>query len=43
MINEKERDGFSLAGYQPLAPKLQDQAFVIDQVEQNERDKQEIK
>ncbi|XP_059873710.1 coiled-coil domain-containing protein 15 isoform X1 [Delphinus delphis] len=31
MTNEKGREDFSLAGYQYLPPKLQDQAFIRDQ------------
>ncbi|KAK2492421.1 hypothetical protein MC885_002570, partial [Smutsia gigantea] len=31
MTNEKEREDFSLAGYQYPPPKLQDQAFIRDQ------------
>lgn len=38
MTNEKGREDFSLAGYQYLPPKLQDQAFIRDQVEHNQKE-----
>lgn len=37
MIKEKGKDDFSLADYQSLTPKGQDQAFVRDRAEQNKR------
>uniref|UniRef100_A0A8C6FWS7 Coiled-coil domain containing 15 n=1 Tax=Moschus moschiferus TaxID=68415 RepID=A0A8C6FWS7_MOSMO len=38
MMNEKRRKDFSLASYQYLLPKLQDQASLRDQVELNQKD-----
>lgn len=38
MTNEKEREDFSLAGCQYPPPKLQNQVFIRDQVEQNKKD-----
>lgn len=37
MMSEKRKD-FSLASYQYLPPKLQDQASIRDQVELNQKD-----
>nr|XP_031299297.1 coiled-coil domain-containing protein 15 isoform X3 [Camelus dromedarius] len=42
MTSEKERDP-SLAGYQYLPPKLQDQAFIRDEIEQNQKEIQRDK
>lgn len=38
MSSEKGREDSSLAGYQYLPPKLQDQTFIRDQVEQNRKE-----
>ncbi|XP_029064967.1 coiled-coil domain-containing protein 15 isoform X4 [Monodon monoceros] len=43
MTNEKGKEDFSLAGYQYLPPKRQDQAFIRDQVEHNQEEREEIK